>query len=853
MSATDLSDEGSSSLPTRKRWAALSAPFIVLCLAALVLLTVDAARQIQGLATANSDNGQWSLAQMEVEFARLQSELERPAGFVDPRELRLTFDIFFSRYQTVSRGGLYADIVNTQRARGPMTTIADFLNDSVQYIDAPDEALIAALPALRAQALDVRLAVREVSLSGVRAFSAASDTQRRKVMNSLVRLSGMALILVLALALGVVALWQLMHLARDQAQRRARANHRLEAVVSTALDGIVVTDRSGIILQFNGAASCISGHEGRLVRGRRASELLFPPDTEEAGDPGLARHAGRGRVRCQGMRADGTRYPMELSVTETEHEGDVLRAIYFRDITRDISAEEELVEARDRAVEGEQAKARFIAIMSHEMRTPLNGMIGALELLTETELGRDQREYVQILRRAGDVLLQHVNDVLDHSRLETGHFSFARAPYNPVDLVREVVDVLRPTAAARGNMLQVRIPEAGVPLLMGDRARLRQVLVNLVGNAIKFTENGEIQLSLLGLSKSGNLEFEVVDNGIGIAEDQHERIFEDFVTLDSSYMRAAEGTGLGLGIVRGLVQAMGGEVAVQSRVGQGTRFQVSLPAERAPRKAVEPQPAPGVPEMQPSRILVVEDNPVNRLVATAMLRKMGHSVSEAHDGAEGLRQAAAESFDIILMDISMPGLDGVETTRRMRAGGGRNDATPIVALTAHALPADVARFREAGMSSTLTKPITWRALAEMISGIAPARTPAPEAGPAPAEPQAETPAEVLDDVALGAAAESLGPELFVSLRDRFLAETETGLTGLAEELGDGIDPVRYAEKVHRIAGSAAVFGARALHGALRHQEEKARAGAPLPADSLDAVLPVWQATRKALLELELQA
>nr|WP_240989412.1 ATP-binding protein [Salipiger mangrovisoli] len=645
-----------------------------------------------------------------------------------------------------------------------------------------------------------------------------------------------------------------MHVARDQAQRRARANHRLEAVVSTALDGIVVTDRNGAILQFNGAAACISGYDSGQVLGRRASDLLFPPQAAEAGDPGLALHAGRGRVRCEGTRADGSRYPMELSVTETEHEGDVLRAIYFRDITRDISAEEELVDARDRAVEGEQAKARFIAIMSHEMRTPLNGMIGALELLTETDLGRDQREYVQILRRSGDVLLQHVNDVLDHSRLETGRFSFARTPYCPLELAREVVDVLRPTAAARGNMLQVRLPEQGCPMLMGDRARVRQVLVNLVGNAIKFTENGEIQLSLTGLSKDGRLTFEVLDNGIGIPEDQLERIFEDFVTLDSSYMRAAEGTGLGLGIVRRLVQAMGGEVSVESAPGRGTRFTVLLPAERAPHKAAQPQQIEAIPEMAPSRILVVEDNPVNRLVATAMLRKMGHAVTEAHDGAEGLRLAAGDRFDIVLMDISMPGLDGVETTRRMRKGSGPNVQTPIVALTAHALPADMARFLDAGMCATLTKPITWRALAEVISGIAPVgATSDVDAATGASADAAALPEAVLDDVTLGAAAESLGPQLFASLCDRFLTETEAGLAGLADELGTGIEPACYAEKVHRIAGSAAVFGASALHAALRREEDKARSGDPLPADSLEPVLPIWRATRKALLAMELPA
>ncbi|SDI09389.1 PAS domain S-box-containing protein [Salipiger marinus] len=823
--------------PPRWRWVLLSAPLIALCISGIMLLSRDAAKEIQSLATANSDSTQWSLAQVEVEFNGLEMALGVARSALPLEDLRRRFDIFYSRFATVADGAVYAPLAADPRAQLSYAAIRRFLAESVPLMDGLDSGLVAALPELRRKVSALRPEVRQISLTGVRVFSERADAQRHKVMRTLIRVTLLAAALVLALALGVAALLRLMYVARDEARHRQMANHRLAAVVSTSLDGIVVTNGAGRILDFNGAAETLFRLSRARVLGERASQLLFPPDCAESAEAGLAALAGRGRVRGEALRADGTRFPVELSVTLSERHGNVLRVIYLRDIVAQLAAEEELVVARDRAVAGEKAKASFLAVMSHEMRTPLNGMIGALELLATTDLGPDQQEYLSILRRSGDMLLSHVNDVLDLSRLEHGRFSFAQEPYVPGALAAEVVDALRAAAAARGNALALKLtdPALAEESVLGDAQRLRQALVNLVGNAVKFTENGEIRVDVA--RRGEDLELQVSDTGIGIPPDQLHRIFEDFVTLDSSYMRAAEGTGLGLGIVRRLVEGMGGQVLVDSMPGQGTTFTLRLPAPPAPAAALRPPVPASPPPLRPCRILLVEDNPVNRLVATAMLRKMGHKVTEAEDGASGLHLAEARQHDLILMDISMPGLDGIETTRRIRAGQGPNAATPIIALTAHALPQDMARFQAAGMTHTLTKPITWKALAAILAEVEPLAS-------AVDADQAED--QVIDIAVLQAAQEALGPKAFRDLRSRFLQETEAALADLAEMLSRGLAPDRYAALVHRMSGSAAVFGASALHAALRRQEDLARAGQPPAPDALDRLLPVWQVTRRAL-------
>jgi CheY-like chemotaxis protein len=386
--------------------------------------------------------------------------------------------------------------------------------------------------------------------------------------------------------------------------------------------------------------------------------------------------------------------------------------------------------------------------MSHEMRTPLNGLLGSLELLEQGALDHGQRRHLATLRSSGELLLQHVNDVLDISRLDAAAYSFVRDAVDPAALLDEVAESQRARAAEGGNRIELVLPpEPGRPALLGDPRSLRQALLNLLGNAIKFTRNGRITLAFTTGAETEEglaVEFRVTDTGPGIPPRDHARIFEDFVTLDASYGRQAEGTGLGLPITRRLVTAMGGEIGVDSRPGHGSSFwfRLSLPLDRS-----RPAPAPEVaapatdaalsaPSGPPLHLLMIEDNEVNRAILRAFLGKLGHAVDEAQDGAEGIRLAALRRYDLILTDISMPHVSGVEATRAIRAGQGASRDVPIVAVTAHALPDELAAFRAAGIDGVLTKPIRLRTLAETIAAHRARTAGGPSGSLTPGPPQA---------------------------------------------------------------------------------------------------------------------
>ena len=443
----------------------------------------------------------------------------------------------------------------------------------------------------------------------------------------------------------------------------------------------------------------------------------------------------------------------------------------------------------------------MLATMSHEMRTPLNGILGTLQLLEQTEMDARQRGYAGMMETSGRMLLHHVNTVLDISRSDAGMVRAVPAVFDPAQTLRDVVDALSAQAAARGNVLALRPGGEPPGPSLGDSDLLGQVVANLLGNAIKFTEDGRIDIECERLPGGDMVEIRVADTGIGIEEDQQGRIFEDFVTLDPSYSRTVEGTGLGLGIVRRLVAVMQGEVGVESEPGEGSVFWVRLPLPSAGGEVVA---APGRMPDQPSRdrgltVLMVEDNEINRIVARGMLDTLGCEVAEAHDGEAGVTMAAARPFDLILMDISMPRLDGVSATRAIREGDGPNARTPIIALTAHALPVDRQRFHEAGMTDVLVKPLMRDDLARALTR---------------SRPDAAVIIEAREDAPL--------PD---DLSARATTELQEGLQSLIARLDAGATSALGPE-IHRLIGTASVIGRTDLVDLLRAAEAAARSATP---------------------------
>jgi signal transduction histidine kinase/ActR/RegA family two-component response regulator len=363
--------------------------------------------------------------------------------------------------------------------------------------------------------------------------------------------------------------------------------------------------------------------------------------------------------------------------------------------------------ARARAELSAKVRAEFLANMSHELRTPMNAILGMTDLALHTNLDAEQREYLTHAHQSGTRLLSILNDILDLSRIESGRLPIEQLPFDLREIIRRSIVLLSLQAQAKGLDIREEIDPTIPPWLQGDPSRIQQILVNLLGNATKFSEQGEIVLRADCLRREGgrcHLAISVRDHGIGIPADQQQRIFEAFTQADTSTTRRYGGTGLGLAISSNLVRMMGGNISVQSHPGAGStfRFELTLPVVDAhPGLLPAEPPAPS----RPLRLLVAEDNLVNRTLLERMMTKEGHIVRSVDNGQKVLELLASEEFDAILMDIHMPEMDGLETARRIREresfGGGH---IPILALTALAVHGDEARCIEAGMDAYLSKP-----------------------------------------------------------------------------------------------------------------------------------------------------
>jgi PAS domain S-box-containing protein len=511
---------------------------------------------------------------------------------------------------------------------------------------------------------------------------------------------------------------------REEAAARTRDAMRVSALLENATEAILMGLPDGTISTFNRAAEEMFGYAAHEIIGQKA-HVLFGADVEELhaqiqqrltqSDDGAIVKA----TEVTAVRKGGETFPAEYSLSRLRFDGEEHVLGIWRDLSAHKVSQAALLAAKEEAEAANRSKSEFLAAMSHEIRTPMNGVLGMAAALEGTPLTDEQRRLLGVVNESGQILMTLLSDILDLSKIEAGRMMYETTPFDASASIHAVAGLYAETAAAKALDYVIEIDDSARGWFVGDPTRYRQVLQNLVANALKFTETGRITVRASCEDQEGGvavLRTEVVDTGVGIAPRARAKLFQKFSQADASTTRRYGGTGLGLAISRQLVEALGGRIDVESKPGSGSRFWFSLPLGRAEAPAPAENHAPAAIEARSStvRILAAEDNETNQLVLKALLSHADAEVVFADNGAEALEAAKTGDFDLVLMDVQMPVMDGMTATRAIRALEGPRGAVPIVAVTADAMAEQVSKCLAAGMDAHISKPLRPEALFSVI-------------------------------------------------------------------------------------------------------------------------------------------
>ena len=835
---------------------------LVLLLVSCIGLLASALKfddRLVAVRAADSDNQGWLVAQLEVDYqafiialgaATQNADLESGANLVElHNDAVLRFDIFYSRTSVLTAS--LADELLPTRLETMLQSLVAVRNELAQRIDAIEAGDVEAMRALAAEVGLHEPLVRDVSTMAMQQFiDIAQDARlaekslwQRFLLESLILLSMTSIAAFLA-----VRLWLDLERRTLQAERAALT---VSKAYEASLSAVIVTDLEGRILLCNRAAERIFGRSTDELVGSLVETTIVPRTLLRVYRRALERTRkldptkllGSSPYPSEGRRANGEIFPIELShALDMDLEGDPILISFVRDISDQVAAENKLRSAVEEAQKYAAARGMFLATMSHEMRTPLHGLIASLELIDKSHLDEANLKLLSTARDCSERALTQINDVLNLTRLNEN--KERKNAFSTAKVARDVVNEMQSIARERGNVLNVTIQDpACEQQVVGYPSAFSRVLYNLVGNAVKFTEDGSISVEI-GSRKQGNDALEitvsVTDEGPGIPKEDHERIFEMFETSPSAQNIGDAGTGLGLPIAKLAVERMGGELSLTSALGQGSHFEFTILVEQESEHVLQISEsdakafdtarsnlplATGVPR----EILIVDDNEVNLTVMSEMVKRLGYVPHFARNGQEAVDLANEKAFEIILMDVSMPVMDGRDATMHIREGGASSDAF-ILGVTALIEAEDPDWYEEFGMDSVLVKPVSQydltKTLAEIEDGILETAEPEPQSEPQSqpeivadfvdaSAPQAEAGTDNFDFTQLcGLVGEDTAPRLVAAT----LNDVRTAL--LALRVRDN----ETAVLAHRAAGSTAVVGWSGLSSNLRKIEDAAHAG-----------------------------
>jgi PAS domain S-box-containing protein len=839
---------------TTKRLTAQILLFLMLISSIALLVSAMAFQErLDAIRSANTDNGGWVVAQLEVDHLGLMQKLDDAVLQLRPQinapltpenlaQVKREFDIFYSRID------IFTSTLQRMKASEALLAQVDRLRITrerlANRIDAITVSDPQALDAFRDAVLRSYPMVRDITVAGLQEITTETTRVRQEEKRLFVRFFVQSLVLFVLMAIGAVLavrLWR-------ELERRTAETGRIAAMLATAfnstLNAVIVTDPQSRILYSNARAHRILGYTSEELQTMRADDIVVPGAHDTADHDSVEDLIGKGSMLGACRNAVGREIPVELSlVTDHDISGQPIIIIFIRDVSAQFEAASNLREALQQAEQAARAKSMFLATMSHEMRTPLHGLMASLGLIEEAQMSPENRALLKTARDCSARALDQVDDVLELTRL--GESTETPVLFDPARIAADIVDELQPLALKSNNRIELITQGAfGAHRFEGLPSAFSRALYNLAGNAVKFTKSGviTIRLSLAGHAPEDlNLTVEVEDTGVGIAPENQKRIFESFETVGRSEVNSTMGTGLGLPIARLAIERQGGALDLVSTPDVGSRFFFTIPLRlsQAPEQGLTPPPSDARIEIQdtPRRVLVVDDNDINLTLMTEMVRRMGHHPETAVNGQEAVDKAQAEAFDVILMDFSMPVMDGPTAAATIRKSGGPSARTVIIGVTA-LIGAHTGEGQASAMDNVLTKPVSQQHLARAIRDTRRDHSHA-ESAKEPAEPpltESRESASAMQDLSA-----LVGPDTAVRLVRATLGDAELAFAAM---INPDLSLDDKAQIIHKAVGSTGFIGLEELTETLSEAETLARDGRdPAQSDLVAAAKSLLQEFR----------